>query len=34
LRIAEGFHRLLAAKKRGDVTILCTGASIQEELSA
>ena len=34
LRIAEGFHRLLAAKQRGDITVVCVPATPQEELSA
>lgn len=34
LRVVDGFHRLAAAKARGDATVLCTPASSQEELSA
>lgn len=34
LRIADGWHRVAAAKKRGDVDVLCTAATTHEELSA
>lgn len=33
LKIADGYHRLLAAKQRGDTTIVCVAASLTEELS-
>ncbi len=33
LRIVDGYHRLAAAKKRGDVDVCCCSATMQEELS-
>jgi hypothetical protein len=34
LRIGDGWHRVAAARLRGDVDVLCYPASAQEELSA
>jgi hypothetical protein len=34
LRVADGFHRLAAAQRRGDAVVFCTPATLQEELSA
>jgi hypothetical protein len=34
LRVVDGFHRLAAAKARGDESVLCIAATLQEELSA
>jgi len=34
LRIGDGWHRVAAAKRRGDLTVLCYPASLTEELSA
>ena len=33
-RIADGWHRLAAARMRGDKSVLCCSATPQEELSA